>query len=55
VDQLLDLLAGELATTSELGQDALAIRTRLVDHLAALLLRHLQLGLGIGRSIVAPP
>ena len=42
MDQLLDLLACQLATTGEFAQYPLAICTRLVDHLAALLLGHLQ-------------
>ena len=52
VDQLLDLLAGELASASQLAEHALAVRTRFVDHVAALLLGHLQLGLGIGRCVL---
>ena len=52
--QLLDLLAGQLATAGELTENTLAIRTRLVDHLAALLLGHRQLGLGVGRCVGAP-
>ena len=50
--QLLDLLAGHLAPAGQLAEHPLAIRARLVDHVAALLLGHLQLGLGIGRCVL---
>ena len=52
--QLLDLLAGQLTTAGKLAEHTLAIRTSLVDHLAALLLCHGQLGLGVGRRVGAP-
>ena len=54
VHQLLDLLAGQLAPTGQLVQHPLAVRPRLVDHLAALLLGHLELGLGVGRRVLPP-
>ena len=51
--QLLDLLAGHLAATGHVAEHPLAVGTRLVHHLAALLLGHLQLGLGVGRCVAA--
>ena len=54
VEQLLDLLAGELTTTRQLAEHPLPIGPRLVDHLSALLFRHRQLGLGIRRSVRTP-
>ena len=55
VQQLFDLLAGQLASTCQLAEHSLAIRPGLVDHLATLLLGHRQLGLGVGSGIRAPP
>ena len=55
MDELLDLLAGHLPAARQLGQHALAIRARLVHHLATLLLGHLDLGLGVGRRIGPAP
>ena len=53
MDQLLDLLAGQLAAAGQLAEDPLAVGAGLVDHLPALLLGHLQLGLGVGRGVLA--
>ncbi len=53
MEQLLDLFAGQFSTTSELARHALAIGAGLVDHLAPLLFRHCQFGLGVGSSIGA--
>ena len=50
--QLLDLLTGHLSTASQFAQHPLAIGAGLVDHLAALLLGHLQLRLGVGAGIL---
>ena len=50
--QLLDLLAGEFAPTRQLTEHTLAVGASLVDHLAALLLGHLQLGFGIGGGVL---
>ena len=47
MQQLFDLLAGEFPATGEFAEHALAVGTGLVDHLAALLLRHRQFGLGV--------
>ncbi len=51
--QLLDLLAGQFATTGQLAEHPLAIGAGLVDHLAALLLGHDEFGLGVRRSVLA--
>ena len=53
VQQFFDLMAGERGAALEVGQDPLAIRARLVDHLAALLLGQRHLGLGVGGRVVA--
>ena len=53
VEQLLDLCAGRIATTAQLGQHLLAVLTSLVDHVATLLLGHVDLGLGITGGILA--
>ena len=53
VHELLDLLARHLATAGQFAQHPLAVGAGLVDHLAALLLGHRQLGFGIGRRVVA--
>ncbi len=50
--QLLDLLARQFAAPSQLAEDALAVGTSLVDHLATLLFGHDQFGLGIRRRIL---
>ena len=55
VDQLLDLLAGELAPARQLRQHPLAVGPGLLDHLPALLLGHRQLGLGVGGGVGAAP
>ena len=55
VDELLDLLAGEVAPAGQLGEHPLAVGARLLDHLPALLLGHRQLGLGVGGGIGAAP
>ncbi len=51
MEQLLDLLACQLATTGQLTEHALAVGARLVDHLATLLLGHRQLCLGVGTGV----
>ena len=51
MQQLLDLLACELASAGEFAEHTLAVRACFVDHLATLLLGHRQLGFGVGRSI----
>ncbi len=53
VHQLLDLLARQFASTGQLAEHTLAIGTSFVDHLTTLLLGHDELGLGIGRCILA--
>ncbi len=53
MQQLFDLFAGEFAATGEFAEDAVAVRTRLVDHLAALLFGHRQLGLGVRGGVRA--
>ena len=52
-DQLLDLLAGQLAPAGQLRQHPLAVGASLVDHLAALLLGERDLTLGVGGGIGA--
>ena len=54
MDELLDLLAGEVAAAGQLAEHALAVGAGLLDHLAALLLGHRQLGLGVGGGVAAP-
>ena len=54
VQQLLDLLAGQLTAPSQFAEHPLAVGARLVDHLPALLLGHRQLGLGVGCRVGAP-
>ena len=53
MDELFDLLAGHLAATGELAQHPLAVGAGFVDHVAALLLGHRQLGFGIGGGVLA--
>ena len=53
MDELLDLLAGHLAATGEFAEHTLAVGAGLVHHVAALLLGHLQLGLGVGGRVLA--
>ena len=52
--ELLDLLAGQLAAAGQLTEHALPIGPGLLDHFAALLLGHRQLGLRIGSCVAAP-
>ena len=54
VDQLLDLLAGQVAAPGQLAEHPLAVGAGLLDHLPALLLGHRQLGLGVGGGVAAP-
>ena len=54
VDQLVDLLAGEVAAARQLAEHSLAVGASLLDHLPALLLGHLQLGLGVLLGVAAP-
>ena len=53
VDQLVDLLAGEVAATGQLAERPLAVGAGLVDHLLALLLGRLELGLGDHLGVLA--
>ena len=53
MDQLLDLLAGQLAAARQLGEHPLAVGAGLLDHLPTLLLGHRQLGLGVGGGVGA--
>ena len=55
VDELLDLLAGQLATAGQLGQHPLAIRASFVHHLTTLLLGMGDLVLGIGGCVGTLP
>ena len=52
MNKLLDLLTRQLSAASQLAQHALAIGPRFVDHVSALLLGHLNFGLGIGGCIL---
>ena len=52
--QLVDLLPGEIAAAGQLAEHPLAVRAGRVDHLAALILDHPDLRLGVGRGIAAP-
>ena len=52
VCELLDVLAGQLGAAFEIGQHTLAVRARLVDHLATLLLRERDLGLRLGLGVL---
>ena len=54
MDELFDLLAGQLAAACQFAQHPLAVRPRLLDHLPALLLGHRQFGLGVGDGVAAP-
>ena len=54
MDQLLDLLAGQLPAAGQLAEHPLPVGPRLLDHLAALLLGHRQLRFGVGRRVAAP-
>ena len=47
MQQLVDLLAGEVAALGQLAERPLPVGPRLLDHLAALLLGHRDLGLGV--------
>ena len=53
MQQLLDLLARQFTSACELAEHAFAVGACLVDHLAALLLGHRQLGFGVGCRIGA--
>ncbi len=53
MQQLFDLFARQFTPPREFAQHALAVRTCLVDHLAALLFGHREFGLGIGSSVGA--
>ena len=52
VVEILDLLAREFTSARDVSQDSFAIRARLVDHVATLLLGHQDLVLGIGLGVL---